>query len=149
MIGTELAGRLFVLGTILGFGLSTALLRAAIVTGTTDTARLLRVSIQTAIVFAGVALGGTVLLFDGSLRGGSIYPVLNGLLSGVAFISFSKGLESVDASTAKPLLTIATVVAVGLSVLFLGDRLTPRTVAGIAFAIGAVYLLTSESDTPD
>lgn len=144
MTSGALLGPAAVLVAIVCFGASTAFLRAAILDGTTDTARFLRVGVQTAIVFAGVSVVGAAAVLADATRYGAVYPALNGLLSGAAFVSFSRGLESAEASTAKPLLAVGTIVSVVLGILLLGEQLTPRKAAGIAFGIAAVYLLTSE-----
>lgn len=138
-------GVLYLIGTVVGFGASTALLRVAILDGTTDAARLLRVGFQTFVVLAGVLLVGAGGVLEATAQRDAVYPAVNGLLSGGAFVAFSKGLESTAASVAKPLLAVGTVVSVVLGILVLGDQLTARKAAGIVFGIGAVYLLTTES----
>ena len=137
-------GPLYLLATVLCFGASTAFLRVAIRDGPTDTARLVRISSQTIIVLVGVTVVGAASILTDSIQYGAVYPALNGLLSAVAFIAFSKGLESTDVSIAKPLLAVGTVVSVLLGILFLGEVLTLRKTAGVTFGIAAVYLLTTE-----
>lgn len=144
MTGADLLGPLYLLATIVGFGASTAFLRVAIRDGPTDTARLVRISFQTIIVLAAVLAVGAASILADSMQYGAVYPALNGLLSGFAFIAFSKGLESTDASIAKPLLAVGTMVSVVLGILLLGEYLTLRKAAGIVIGIAAVYLLTTE-----
>jgi drug/metabolite transporter (DMT)-like permease len=142
--GADVLGALYLLATVVGFGASTALLRVAILDGETDTARLVRVAFQTAVVLAAVLAVDAASILSDSIQYGAVYPALNGLLSGFAFIAFSKGLESTDASIAKPLLAVGTIVSVALGILLLGEHLTLRKSAGILIGIAAVYLLTTE-----
>lgn len=144
MTGADVLGALYLLATVVGFGASTALLRVAILDGETDTARLVRVAFQTAVVLAAVLAVDAASILSDSMQYGAVYPALNGLLSGFAFIAFSKGLESTDASIAKPLLAVGTIVSVALGILLLGEHLTLRKSAGILIGIAAVYLLTTE-----
>jgi len=124
MTADSVTGPVSLVVVVLGFGTSTAFLRAAISSGTTDTARLLRIAFQTLVVFAGVSVAGVSSTVTSSVNPGAVYPVLNGALSGVAFILFSRGLESMEASVAKPLLAVGTVVSFALGILVLGEQLT-------------------------
>jgi drug/metabolite transporter (DMT)-like permease len=144
MTDSALLGVFYIAVVILGFGSSTAFLRVAIVRESTDLARFTRVGWQTAVVLLGVALVGATSTFGRALQPDAIYSVMNGFLSGLAFICFSKGLESTEASTAKPLLSVATVTTVLLGVVVLGEVLTPRKIGGIVLAIVAVYLPSTE-----
>jgi drug/metabolite transporter (DMT)-like permease len=53
-------------------------------------------------------------------------------------------LESTDASIAKPLLAVGTIVSVVLGIFLLGEYLTLRKSAGIVLGLAAIYLLTTE-----
>jgi ketopantoate hydroxymethyltransferase len=57
-------------------------------------------------------------------------------------LAFNAGLERIEAPTAAMLSTVELVVAVGLSVVFLGDALAAHTVTGAAMILGATLLLT-------
>ncbi len=122
-------------------GLTTAFLRQAVVGGPTDDARFYRALAQTVCVVGGVLV---LLGPDGlvpPLRVGVVFAALNGLFGAVAFILFSKGLETVEASTGKPALVVSMVVAAALGFLLLGEAASARKLGGIALVGLAVYLL--------
>lgn len=129
---------------ILSLGATTVFLRLAIDHGSVDDARLLRSSFQTLAIVIGVlavqGMGG----FHVPLRPGVAFAALNGALGGVAFILFSKGLESVDVSRAKPAMVVGMVVPVVLGVALLREPMTPRKAVGVVLAGVAVYLLSSD-----
>jgi drug/metabolite transporter (DMT)-like permease len=122
-------------------GLTTAFLRQAVVGGPTDDARFYRALAQTVCVVGGVLvlLGPDRLVPP--LRVGVVFAALNGLFGAVAFILFSKGLETVEASTGKPALVVSMVVAAALGFLLLGEAASARKLGGIALVGLAVYLL--------
>jgi drug/metabolite transporter (DMT)-like permease len=122
-------------------GLTTAFLRQAVVGGPTDDARFYRALAQTVCVVGGVLvlLGPDRLVPP--LRVGVVFAALNGLFGAVAFILFSKGLETVEASTGKPALVVSMVVAAALGFLLLGEATSARKLGGIALVGLAVYLL--------
>lgn len=139
-----MSGALYLALTVLGFGVGTVLLRMAILAGRTDDARFFRTLVQTLFVFAGVALVVGPSGFGVPLRAGTGFAALNGVLSAVAFILYSKGLETVEASTAKPVLAGGLVVSVSLGILVLGESASARKLVGIALAGLAVVLLAGE-----
>jgi len=125
-------------------GLTTAFLRQAVVGGPTDDARFYRALAQTACV-----LGGVLLLLgpEGLVppaRVGVAFAALNGLFGAAAFILFSKGLETVEASTGKPALVVSMVVAATLGILLLGETASAKKVGGVALVGVAVYLLAGD-----
>lgn len=136
---------LYILGMILSLGLSTVFLRLGIKKNGVNNSRFFRSLVQTIVV-----VGGVVILFglEGlyiPVKTEIIYPAINGLLGGIAFILFCKGLEDVDASTAKPFMVLATLTSVALGFILLSETLTIVKIAGIAIAIIAVVLLTTEA----
>lgn len=127
---------------ILSAGTSTVLLRMAILRGGTDETRFFRALFQTLLV-----VGGVVVLLGpaGALpppRIGVAFAALNGAFGGIAFILFTKGLETVEASTGKPALVVGMVVTVGLGIVVLGESVSARKLLGVALAGVAVYLLS-------
>ncbi len=75
--------------------------------------------------------------------GGTAYlAVLTGVLGAVGTICFMLSLSSGKASLIVPLTAVYPVVTAALSVLFLGETITHRHMAGIAFAIIAIALLS-------
>ena len=125
-------------------GLKTVFLREAVVGGGTDEARLYRAVAQTVCVFAGVAV---LLGPDGlvpPLEVGVAFAALNGLFGAAAFIMFSKGLETVEASTGKPALVVSMVVAATLGIVLLGETASAKKLAGVGLVGVAVYLLAGE-----
>lgn len=68
--------------------------------------------------------------------------VLSGVLGAVGTTFFMLSLSSGKASLIVPLTALYPVVTAALSVLFLGEAITHRHMAGIAFAIIAMVLLS-------
>jgi drug/metabolite transporter (DMT)-like permease len=129
---------------ILSLGATTVFLRLAIDRGSVDDARLLRASFQTLAIVVGVAAVKGSVGFHVVVRPGVAAAALNGALGGVAFIVFSKGLESVDVSRAKPAMVVGMVVPVVLGFTLLQEPMTVRKAAGVVLAGVAVYLLSSD-----
>jgi drug/metabolite transporter (DMT)-like permease len=130
--------------TVAGYGGSTVLLRKAILDGRTNDARLYRTLVQTvlvAVAFVAVAGPGG---FAVPVNAGALFAATNGALSGLAFVLYSRGLETVEASTAKPALASGMVVSVTLGILVLGESVSARKVAGVALAGLAIYLLAGD-----
>lgn len=125
-------------------GLTTAFLRQAVVGGPTNDARFYRAFAQTVCVLGGVlALLGPGGLVP-PLRVGVAFAALNGLFGAAAFILFSRGLETVEASTGKPALVVSMVVAATLGFLLLGETASAKKLGGIVLVGVAVYLLAGE-----
>lgn len=137
------AGPAYLVGVVACFGVAPVLLRLAILRGTTDGTRVFRATAQTVLILAAVVVAYLLGVTDVDLGPGIVYPILNGACGGIGFLLFSKGIESVEASRAKPATVFGTVVAVALGVAVLGESLTARKLAGIAAAGLAVYLLSS------
>lgn len=137
---------LYLFGAIIFMGVKTVLLRAGIVNGKTDDVRFNRALFQTITVFVIIwAVLGTTG-FSVPFTFGIIYPVINGVLGGGAFILFCKGLENVEASTARPLLSSRMIIPVSLGIIMLEETFTIEKMIGIAFVMMAIILLTSESE---
>jgi transporter family protein len=135
---------LFLAAMVLSGGTATVLLRQAVVNGLTDEARFYRAFAQTVCIVAGIVV---VLGPDGlvpPVTAGSGFAALNGAFGGLAFIFFTKGLETVEASTGKPALVVSMVVAVLLGIVVLGEAVTVDKLLGLVLAGIAIYLLTSE-----
>jgi drug/metabolite transporter (DMT)-like permease len=134
----------FLVVMVLSAGASTVFLRLAIVQdGRVDEARFHRALFQTVLV-----VGGVGLLLAGRLANGPIpavsgmtYAALNGAFGGIAFILFTRGLETEEASRAKPALVVGMAVPVTLGIVLLGEVATLRKAAGVVLAAIAVYLL--------
>lgn len=129
---------------IVSLGATTVFLRLAIDHGSVDDARLLRASFQTLAIVVGVAAVKGATGFHVVFRPGVAAAALNGALGGVAFVLFSKGLESVDVSRAKPAMVVGMVVPVVLGFTLLQEPMTARKAAGVGLAGVAVYLLSSD-----
>ncbi|MFW6376401.1 MAG: EamA family transporter [archaeon] len=138
------AGQIAVVVMICSLGATTVFLRLAIDHGSVDDARLLRASFQTLAIVVGVAAVKGPAGFHVVLRPGVAAAALNGALGGVAFILFSKGLESVDVSRAKPAMVVGMVVPVVLGFALLQEPMTARKAVGVVLAGLAVYLLSSD-----
>jgi len=98
-------------------------------------------------------LGSSIILlaymfFQGSPRlpvgTTALLAFLSGVLGAVGTTCFMLSLSGGRASLIVPLTAVYPVVTVALSVLFLGESVSPRHAAGIAFAIIAIALLSYE-----
>lgn len=134
---------LFLLGAVICQGIKTVFLRMGILEGDVDAVRLVRSFSQTALV-VGVVASIKPTSIGIPYQIGAIYPALNGLLGGIAFIALCKALETVEASTAKPILGVRMVMSVSLGVMVLGESMTVKKGIGILLAAIAVLLLSSE-----
>ncbi|MFQ3295230.1 MAG: drug/metabolite transporter (DMT)-like permease [Halobacteriales archaeon] len=137
-------GPIAVVVMICSLGATTVFLRLAIDYGSVDDARILRSSFQTLAIVIGVLAVKGISGFHVKLSPGVAFAALNGALGGVAFILFSKGLESVDVSRAKPAMVVGMVVPVVLGVALLQEPMTVRKAAGVILAGVAVYLLSTD-----
>lgn len=139
-------GFLYLSGAIILMGVKTVLLRAGILHGGTNNARMSRSLAQTVTVLLiiYVALGTSGFAVPGTFE--IIYHIINGCFGGLAFILFCKGLESIEVSTARPLLSFRMIIPVSLGIIILEEALTLEKALGIIFAFTAIILLTSESE---
>ena len=71
------------------------------------------------------------------------YAVAGGLFSGIGAVSYYAALQRGTASVATTVTALYFVVAAILGVVFLGESVDLRDVAGIALAVGAVALLST------
>ncbi|WP_137286276.1 EamA family transporter [Halorussus salinisoli] len=71
------------------------------------------------------------------------YAVAGGLFSGVGAISYYVALRKGATAVATTVTALYFVVAAVLGVVFLGESVSARDVAGIALAVGAVVLLST------
>ncbi len=135
-------GHLYLIALIISLGLSTVFLRQGILKTGVNYTRFFRALVQTVIIFSGffILYGLTSLSISFSFE--LIYPVINGIFGGAAFILFCKGLKSVGASTAKPMMVLATITTVTLGIFVLGESLFLSKILGIISAIIAVILLS-------
>lgn len=96
---------------------------------------------------AGVGVAVVYVLAQGSTpsvtTAGIGYAAVGGLFSGVGAISYYVALRRGTAAVATTVTALYFVVAAVLGVLFLGDSVSTRDVAGIALAVGAVVLLST------
>ena len=135
---------LFLIGAVLCHGIKTVFLRLGILEGSVNKARFVRALFQTFLVIF-VASFFRSPSFAIPFKFEIIFPILNGLLGGFAFVAFCKGLEMVEASTAKPILAIRMAVPVALGVMVLGETMTLKKGLGIVMAGLAVFLLSSRN----
>lgn len=134
-------GTVYILLAIVALGANTVFLRLSLTEKRPNQTRLVRAITQTVIIVSAFFLLNTGSSLSISL--GLFFPLLNGLLGGLAFISFSRGLQEVDASVAKPIVAVNLVIPVSLGIVVLGESLSIYKVLGVVFSILAVYLLTS------
>lgn len=135
-------GHLYLILLILSLGMTTIFLRLGILKNGLNNARFYRAAGQTLIVvFAVILVTGTSQL-SLSMNSNLFYPALNGILGAGAFILFCSGLETVDASTAKPMIILATITSVILGIVILGESFTVEKLVGVLLAVVAVALLS-------
>lgn len=138
-------GHIYLIALVFSLGLSTVFLRVGVLKKGVDQTRFFRALLQTVIVFSAVVIiFGLVNLAD-SISLQIVYPAINGIFGAAAFILFCKGLKTVGASTAKPMMVLATITTAGLGVVLLNESLFLLKVIGIFLAIISVLILSSES----
>ncbi len=74
----------------------------------------------------------------------ALIALLSGILGAAGTVCFMLSLSIGRPSITVPLTALYPVVTAVLSVIFLGDQLSPRHVAGISFAVMAIFLLSYE-----
>lgn len=96
---------------------------------------------------AGITVAVGYILAQGTtpnLSGAGVgYAVAGGLFSGIGAVSYYSALESGRSSVATTVTALYFVVAAAIGVVFLGETVDLRDVAGIVLAVGAVVLLSS------
>lgn len=139
------ARHLYLIGLIFSLGLSTVFLRLGILKTGADRTRFFRALMQTVVISTAVVAFYGLTNIAASISFQIIYPAINGMFGAVAFILFCRGLKTVGASTAKPMMVLATITTVGLGVILLDESLFVSKIIGILLAIVAVIILSSES----
>lgn len=69
-------------------------------------------------------------------------------ISTIGVLAFNAGLERIESATAAMLATLEVVVAIGLSIIFLGEIMTPAKYIGAALILGATLLLAKSEIRP-
>ncbi|MCO8246315.1 MULTISPECIES: EamA family transporter [unclassified Haladaptatus] len=97
------------------------------------------------VVGVGVAIAYIAVQSDPvSLSGSGVaFAVAGGVFSGIGSISYYAALQRGNTAIATTVTALYFVVAAVLGVLFLGDSVDLRDLAGIGLAIGAVALLAT------
>ena len=97
------------------------------------------------IVGVGVAIAYIIVQNDPVFlsESGIAFAVVGGLFSGIGSISYYAALQRGDTATATTVTALYFIVAAVLGVLFLGDPVDMRDLAGVGLAIGAVALLAT------
>ncbi|WP_031496713.1 EamA family transporter [Bryobacter aggregatus] len=89
------------------------------------------------IAFATVPLHSVVEMSRKSL----LFLVLSGLATGLSWLCYFRALQLGEASRVAPIDKLSVVFVIIFAALFLGERLTPATIAGAALiASGAILL---------
>lgn len=96
---------------------------------------------------AGITVAVTYLLSKGVTpqlsTAGVGYALAGGLFSGVGAVSYYTALRNGTAAVATTVTALYFVVAAVVGIVFLGESVSARDVAGIALAVGAVVLLST------
>ncbi|MFO8110206.1 MAG: EamA family transporter [Thermoplasmata archaeon] len=135
-------GNLYLIGLVLSLGLSTVFLRLGIMKKGVNHTRFFRSLVQTILIFSAVFM---ISVFTGtqiSLNSYIVYPALNGIIGAFAFILFCKGLTTVGASAAKPMMVLATITTVSLGIILLNESIFLSKAVGIVMAVLAVIFLS-------
>ena len=74
-------------------------------------------------------------------RAGAAYGILNGVFSGLGLLAFNAAISKGQASIVGPVTALFPLVTVALAVAILRERINRVQGAGIALALGAIYLL--------
>ncbi|MBI4641578.1 MAG: EamA family transporter [Candidatus Tectomicrobia bacterium] len=69
------------------------------------------------------------------------YPVIGGLFTALAILSYFKAIETVPVSLVTPLISLYPALTVVLSLLFLGESLSTTKILGVVLALIAGVLL--------
>ena len=72
-----------------------------------------------------------------------LFLIIGGIVVGCGQFTYNIALRSGDVPVVVPIRNLAVLVTVFLSVVFLGDQLTPMRVLGVLFAVIAILLLSS------
>lgn len=70
-----------------------------------------------------------------------LFLVLSGLATGLSWICYFKALQLGKVSQVAPVDKLSVALAIILSFLFLGEPLTPKTIAGALLIIGGTFVL--------
>lgn len=137
-------GHLYLIGLIISLGLSTVFLRLGILKKGVNHTRFFRSLIQSILIFTAVFILYASTSVSITLDPDLIYPAVNGVIGAFAFILFCKGLETVGASSAKPMMVLATITTVILGIILLNESIFLSKAVGIVMAVMAVVFLSYE-----
>lgn len=130
---------LFAVGAMLSFGLMGLLFKLGLGAGATPGAMVLAQSLgvfSLALPFAIYRRQQFVL------HGGKLWiPICCGTLTALSYIALATAFTHGDAVVVAPIAQLSFVLAVSLSVIFLGERLSLNKVSGILFATGGIVIL--------
>ena len=77
-----------------------------------------------------------------------LFLVASGLATGLSWLCYFRALQLGNASQVAPVDKLSVVFAIGLAVMFLGERLTVRGAVGAVLIVAGVVLLALESPKP-
>jgi bacterial/archaeal transporter family protein len=130
----------FAVVAMLGWGVWTVLANEATNTIAPELAMILSYATSVVVAAAYVTLRGDPIALE---QTGVGYALVAGVFAGIGAVAFYSGLSYGQAGVVTTVSALYFVVAALLGVLVLGEALTARNVAGIAFAVLAVFLLAS------
>jgi len=127
----------YALGAMLFFGIGDLIYKRGAAAGALPHHLLM---VQSWVFMPAVTLYG---LFTGSLTfvAGTLWGSLAGLFMLIGFYNFAHSLKSGLISINAPVFRLSFVITAALAVLLLDEPLTPYKIAGMAFALAAVWLL--------
>ena len=100
------------------------------------------------IIYAAAALAA----FAAILKGGGFpkiplnltaIAILTGAIVVIGYVAFALAFKNGPAVKVMPIVNLNTIITVGMAILLLNEKMTPKIGLGIAFAIISIYLLTS------
>jgi transporter family protein len=77
-----------------------------------------------------------------------LFLTASGLATGLSWVCYFRALQLGNASQVAPVDKLSVVFAIGLAIIFLGERLTMRGAIGAVLIVAGVVLLALESPTP-
>ncbi len=130
----------FAIGAMLSFGLMGLLFKLGLGLGATPGAMVFAQSLGVFTLACPFAIyrGQTI-----ALQGGKFWvPVCCGVLTASSYVALATAFTYGDAVVVAPIAQLSFVLAVALSIVFLGERLSLKKVLGIFFAVAGIAMFT-------
>jgi bacterial/archaeal transporter family protein len=130
----------FAVLAMLGWGVWTVLANEATKTVAPELAMILSYATSVIVAAGYVVIVGEPITLE---RTGTAYALVAGVFAGIGAVAFYTGLSYGQTGIVTTVSALYFVVAALLGIIILGESLGPTDVAGIGFAIIAVFLLAN------